>query len=97
MVYDIKNNEMYRDAIQVQDACNIAAVLCGMRDAAIAVRTAGYDPRKDPAVMAFFFKVYDMMGSPSVTEMNDALKRCEEITGGLENVHLIPTEPPKIK
>ena len=65
-------------AVRIQDASNIVAVAGELREAMIAARTAGIDPRKNPAVMGIFFKLFDMMGAPSTKEMYDALKVCED-------------------
>lgn len=64
-------------AVQIQNASNIVAVTGELREAMIAARTAGIDPRQSPAVMAIFFKVYDMMGAPDEAVMYGALKTCE--------------------
>ena len=76
----MENNKMdgYKAvAVKIQDASNIVAVTGELRDAMIDARAAGIDPRTNNAVMAIFFKLYDMMGAPSVTQMNDALRACE--------------------
>ena len=65
-------------AVRIQDASNIVAVTGELRDAMIAARAAGIDPRANPAVMGIFFKLFDMMGAPSTKEMYAALKTCED-------------------
>ena len=69
--------EFTKVAVQIQDASNMAAVACEFRDAIVAARVAGIDPRKSVAVMGIFFKLFDMMGAPSTTEMYTALMTCE--------------------
>jgi hypothetical protein len=65
------------DAVKIQDASNIIAVMGEMRNAARKSQYSGEDPRKDKAVKAIFFKVYDMLGAPSEKEMYEALQACE--------------------
>jgi hypothetical protein len=64
-------------AVKIQNASNIVAVTGEFREAMIACREAGIEPRKSPAVLAIFYKVFDMMGAPSNAEMYDAFKTCE--------------------
>ena len=64
-------------AVRIQNASNIVAVTGELRDAMIASRIANIDPRKSPAVMRIFFKLFDMMGAPSTSEMYQALMTCE--------------------
>ena len=66
-----------KDAVLIQDACNIAGVTNTLHEAIVACRKAGIEPRTNPAVKAIFFKVYDMLGAPSEKEMYDSLKICE--------------------
>ena len=69
--------EYTKDAVMIQDACNPAGVSKTLWDVICAARHAGIDPRTTPAVLAIFFKLYDMMGAPSEAEMYQALKTCE--------------------
>jgi hypothetical protein len=69
----------YAIAVQIQDASNPIAVMGELRAAMMAAHHTG-NARKDPAVIAIFFKLYDMLGAPSEKEMYAALKQCEAIT-----------------
>ena len=69
----------YEIAVQIQDASNPIAVTGELREAMMAAHHKG-NMRKDPAVLAIFFKLYDMLGAPSTKEMYGALKACEAIT-----------------
>ena len=71
----------YEIAVRIQDASNPIAVTGELREAMMAAHHKG-NVRKDPAVLAIFFKVYDMLGAPSEKEMYAALKQCEAITSG---------------
>jgi len=78
----VRTIEEFTDvAVRIQNASNIVAVTGEIREAMIAVRTAGADPRTNPAVMGIFFKLFDMMGAPSTKEMYDALTVCEASLG----------------
>jgi hypothetical protein len=66
-------------AVRIQDASNPIAVTGELREAMMAAHHKG-NMRKDPAVIAIFFKLYDMLGAPSEKEMYHALKQCETIT-----------------
>ena len=66
-------------AVRIQDASNIVAVTGELREAMIHARNVGNDPRKDVAVRAIFFKLYDMMGALTEREMCDALLVCEKL------------------
>jgi len=69
----------YAVAVQIQDASNPIAVVGELKEAMIDARTRGRSERKDPAVQAIFFKVYDMLGAPSEREMYASLKKCEAL------------------
>lgn len=71
----------YEIAVRIQDASNPYAVAGELREAMMAAHHKG-NMRKDPAVLAIFFKLYDMLGAPSEKEMYAALKQCEAITSG---------------
>ena len=71
------SKDYYEIAERIQDASNPIAVVGELREAMMDARTHGKSERKDPAVIAIFFKVYDMMGAPSEKEMYAALKTCE--------------------
>lgn len=66
-------------AVQIQDACNPIAVTAELREAMMKARYSEVDPRKDIAVKAIFFKLYDMMGALTVQEMYEALMQCEKL------------------
>lgn len=68
--------DFYEIAVRIQDASNPVAVTGELREAMMAAHHKG-NMRKDPAVIAIFFKLYDMLGAPSEKEMYGALKACE--------------------
>jgi hypothetical protein len=72
--YKKNPKKMYSDAVHIQDACNLIAVSNSFIDAL----KASDRNIKNPAVMAMFFKMYDMMHGPDVPEMYNALKECEK-------------------
>lgn len=72
--YKKNPKKMYSDAVQVQDACNLIAV----SNTFIDMLKATDRNVKNPAVIATFFKMYDMMYGPDTTEMYNALKECEK-------------------
>jgi hypothetical protein len=76
---DEKSLKFCRDAVMCQDACNEIAIVHLLKDAMIHARDNGTGVRSDPAVIAIFFKVYDMLGSPDEKIMYAALKTCENI------------------
>jgi hypothetical protein len=74
---DMRNRNFQKEAAQIQDASNIVAITGVLRDAMIGAREQNHEPRADKAVLAIFFKVYDMLGAPSESQMYEALKYCE--------------------
>lgn len=79
---ELHKRNFYQEAIDVQDASNIVAVSGLLQDAMRSVRfdrEVSADIMKDAAVKAIFFKLYDMLGSPTEAQMYAALKSCENI------------------
>jgi hypothetical protein len=70
----VKN--FYDIAVRIQNASNPIAVVGELREAMIAAHGTN-QIRKDPAVLAIFYKVYDMLGAPTEKEMHFAYKQCE--------------------
>jgi hypothetical protein len=77
--------DFYEIAVRIQDASNPIAVTGELREAMMSAHHKG-NVRKDPAVIAIFFKLYDMLGAPSEKEMYGALKACEAITKTPQNL-----------
>jgi len=69
----------YEIAVRIQDASNPIAVTGELREAMMSAHHRG-NVRKDPAVIAIFFKLYDMLGAPSEKEMYNALLKCEVLS-----------------
>ena len=72
----------FKDAIQVQDACN----LCGVAQAFARIckevlhEKVGTDAvRRDPAVILFMDKMWDMVGRPEFDDYHKAHNKCEEL------------------
>ena len=72
----------FKDAIQVQDACN----LCGVAQAFVKIckevlhETSQTDAvRRDPAVILFMDKMWDMVHRPDFDDFHVAYNKCEEL------------------
>ena len=73
-VYRKNPKKMYSDAVQIQDACNLIAV----SNTFIDMLKATDRNVNNMAVVAVFFKMYDMMHGPDTKGMYEALKHCEQ-------------------
>ncbi len=73
--YKANPKKMYSDAVQLQDACNLIAV----SNTFIDMLKATNRDTKNPAVVATFFKMFDMMHGLDSSEMYKSLKVCETL------------------
>ena len=82
MINPYENNlsAFYKDAVNVQNACNLSGIVNSFYNGIIAVRQLGSDERQDPAVLAFLFKIMDMCGYPDTALFMEALKTCERLS-----------------
>jgi hypothetical protein len=74
-----------KEAIMVQDACNLGGVSISFREAVQAVQqlrisTAGV--RTHPIIKLFIDKMFDLCGRPDTSEYSRAMRQCEAIARG---------------
>jgi hypothetical protein len=58
-----KEADLYRDAVLIQDACNVSGVVLCLREMLVALTHMGLDEkskREHPAVLSVLYKVMDM-------------------------------------
>lgn len=85
--------DMYRDALLVQNACNISGVTRSLSDAlSYMTRELNLDEqakRSHPVVRAFIYKIMDMMDIPADSDyLYSSLGECEKWLRG--NGHIPP-------
>ena len=75
----------YKDALQVQNACN----LCGVAQAFAKMCKDVLEETKstaavaeDPAIMLFLDKMWDMIERPSFSTIHNVYDKCEELKNG---------------
>lgn len=72
--------KLCQDALAVQDACNLVAVLGAMHDGSLFLMSKGLgtdEIREHPAMTLFADKVNDLCGRPRLEDFGDAMTSCE--------------------
>jgi hypothetical protein len=72
---------IYKDAIEVQNACNLSGVAHSLADVCSHIMRTGGDSetiKTNPAVILFVDKLNSLLNRPSLKEFHTAYMKCED-------------------